>query len=60
MTNDMPCRDCKERYLGCHSKCVKYQNAKKRNDELREKERMEKHINYEYWQTTTIVRRKGK
>lgn len=56
----MPCKDCKERYLGCHSKCVKYQNAKKRNDELREKERMERHINYEYWQTTTIVRRKGK
>lgn len=60
MANDMPCKDCKERYLGCHSKCEKYQNAKKRNDELREKERMEKYTNYEYWQTTTIVRRKGK
>ena len=21
---DSPCKDCKDRYLGCHSKCEKY------------------------------------
>lgn len=21
---DSPCKDCQERYLGCHSKCEKY------------------------------------
>ena len=54
------CKDCKDRYLGCHSKCEKYIDSKKKLDKLREKERMEKRINYDYWSTTTIGKRKGK
>lgn len=31
------CKDCKDRYIGCHSTCEKYINAKKEYDELQEK-----------------------
>lgn len=31
------CKDCKDRYVGCHSTCEKYINAKKEYDELQEK-----------------------
>lgn len=54
----MPCKDCKDRYLGCHDRCEKYQQFKKRNDEIREKERREKLINFEYWATTKIHKNK--
>lgn len=54
----MPCKDCKDRYIGCHDRCEKYQQFKKRNDELREKERREKLINFEYWATTKIHKNK--
>ena len=38
-----PCKDCDERYLGCHDSCKKYIEFKKKNDEFntkRHKERM--------------------
>jgi len=32
-----PCKDCSERYFGCHGKCQKYQEFRaKRNKELEE------------------------
>lgn len=36
---DNPCFDCKDRKIGCHSKCIKYQEFKKKLEELRTKER---------------------
>lgn len=27
-----PCKDCEERYVGCHSKCVAYLEWKKEHD----------------------------
>lgn len=31
------CLDCKDRYVGCHSECKRYENYKKINKELKEK-----------------------
>ena len=57
---DMPCKDCKDRYLGCHGKCEKYLTLKKLNDEQRRKERMLKDIERDYWATTRVVRKRGR
>ena len=35
-----PCKDCPDRYPGCHSKCERYKSWKKEWDELKEKERI--------------------
>lgn len=34
-----PCKDCTEREVGCHSKCKKYIEWKKREDLLKEEKR---------------------
>lgn len=31
-----PCKGCKDRYLGCHSKCKKYIEFRKKKDEWNE------------------------
>ena len=35
----MPCRDCTDRYIGCHSKCRKYKKWKKDLENTKEKEK---------------------
>ena len=37
MTISSPCKDCKERVLGCHSICEKYLKFKKDTQEEKEK-----------------------
>lgn len=42
-SNKAPCKNCKQRYLGCNSKCEKYAEFCKMNEERKEalnKERM--------------------
>ena len=34
-----PCKDCPERYLGCHQNCEKYQDYRKKQTEFNEKVR---------------------
>ena len=34
-----PCKDCPNRYLGCHDKCYKYQAFRQARDEVLKKER---------------------
>lgn len=41
------CKDCKERHVGCHSDCEKYNQAKKAKDEFNEKVRSAKLKYYE-------------
>lgn len=36
-----PCKDCKDRYVGCHGKCDIYQELNRKNKEL-QKERAKK------------------
>ena len=45
----VPCKDCKDRQIGCHSKCEKYLEFKKQNDEIKRKQRIEKQAEYDYW-----------
>ena len=33
---EYPCKDCKDRYLGCHDQCARYQAAKNQNLEERQ------------------------
>lgn len=35
-----PCKDCEERYLGCHGKCNKYKAFKESNEERNKHLRM--------------------
>ena len=30
---EYPCKDCKDRYIGCHGQCEKYKSARKENEE---------------------------
>lgn len=39
-----PCKDCKDRYLGCHSKCKKYNNFKKELAKYHVKEQEERKL----------------
>lgn len=36
------CRDCEERYVGCHSTCEKYIEAKKKHDDFVENAKQNK------------------
>lgn len=38
------CKDCKERYVGCHSHCEKYLEFRKQLDEYNQKEKEEKKL----------------
>lgn len=41
-----PCKDCPDRYVGCHSKCTKYKefrsNLDNLNNKLKEAKRLQK------------------
>lgn len=39
----VPCKDCSERELYCHSTCEKYSNWKKEHEELKAKISKERH-----------------
>lgn len=32
-----PCKDCKDRYLGCHDRCPKYLSFKEKVNEVKKK-----------------------
>lgn len=40
-----PCKDCKMRYVGCHSECLKYINWKQRREIENKKRRAESDVN---------------
>ena len=42
--NKVPCKDCKDREIGCHSKCKKYLDFKKDLKKTKAKEKYEKKI----------------
>lgn len=50
-----PCKDCRDRELGCHSKCIKYMEFKKQQDALN-KQRREEYIN-QYTPPTKRIRK---
>ena len=36
-----PCKDCKDRHIGCHSDCELYKEFQRRNEELNKRKRFE-------------------
>ena len=36
MAIKVPCKNCSDRHMTCHSTCEKYLKFKKQNDEMRE------------------------
>lgn len=36
MAIKVPCKNCSDRHMSCHSTCEKYLKFKKQNDEIRE------------------------
>lgn len=42
MKMEYPCKDCANKYLGCHAKCEKYIEVKNANEEISAKIRKEK------------------
>jgi len=38
------CKGCKERYVGCHATCEKYQDFLKRNEVIRKKRKYDRYV----------------
>lgn len=43
-----PCKDCPDRYVGCHSKCNKYIDYKLKLEKYKEEQREKKYVNKQY------------
>lgn len=54
--NNMACRDCKKRHIGCHAECKEYKEYKKKIE--REKERRKSDIEY-YSHKNDVFKRSG-
>ena len=55
------CKDCTERTPGCHAKCERYAEFKRKKEEINEQIRQAKAPNYEHvsWSPTRRKRVKG-
>ena len=51
-----PCKDCSERYLGCHDRCPKYASFKMKNKEI-EKKRKEYYRPYIGYKSEKTLRK---
>lgn len=40
-----PCKNCTERFVGCHEICEEYQKFKEKSNKVRDKRNMERIIN---------------
>ena len=52
-----PCKNCKDRYVGCHSKCDKYIKFKKDLRKAKYQEKIDKKIEDDIWYTINEVRK---
>ena len=53
--NIAPCKDCKERHVGCHSKCEKYLEYKKELQKAKHQEKINKKIEDDIWYGINMV-----
>ena len=44
-----PCKDCKDRHIGCHGKCEKYLEYKKELQKAKHREKIDKKIEDDIW-----------
>lgn len=47
--NIAPCKDCLDRYIGCHGKCEKYLEYKKELQKTKCQEKIDKKIEDDIW-----------
>ena len=47
--NIAPCKDCKDRHVGCHGKCEKYLEYKKELQKAKHQEKIDKKIEDDIW-----------
>ena len=47
--NIAPCKDCKDRHVGCHGKCEKYLEYKKELQKAKHREKIDKKIEDDIW-----------
>ena len=47
--NIAPCKDCKDRHVGCHGKCEKYLEYKKELQKAKCQEKINKKIEDDIW-----------
>lgn len=47
--NIAPCKDCKDRHIGCHGKCEKYLEYKKELQKAKHREKINKKIEDDIW-----------
>ena len=53
------CKDCTDRYIGCHSKCETYIQFKKEKEEINKKKEKERKINEDFYSVrNAAVKRK--
>ena len=48
MKQTCPCKDCKRRFLGCHSSCGEYKTWQKLKDDDREERQRKRMEEYDY------------
>ena len=53
--NIAPCKDCKDRHIGCHSKCEKYLEYKKELQKAKHREKIDKKIEDDIWYGINMV-----
>ena len=53
--NIAPCKDCKDRHVGCHSKCEKYLEYKKELQKAKHQEKIDKKIEDDIWYGINMV-----
>lgn len=53
--NIAPCKDCKDRHVGCHSKCEKYLEYKKELQKAKHQEKINKKIEDDIWYGINMV-----
>ena len=50
-----PCKDCKDRHIGCHGKCEKYLEYKKELQKVKYQEKIDKKIEDDIWYGINIA-----
>ena len=55
-----PCKDCPDRFVGCHSQCEKYIAFQKYREEYLEYRHKQNHLKDDLWKTSRYSKMKKK
>ena len=58
-----PCRECTDRYLGCHDDCARYREYKKNSEDIKNKQKQDtepaKFLKCESYNRKMAVKKRG-